>query len=143
MTLKSVYKATRGDAKRLAKDVQPGDILYVIHDIADRYTLGKGGLEDAQLYSIHIVTADRAWPSGHLTVCLPESRTGKGGESVVQLLAREREVLTEKPAGMRYSGDNRAGLNAQQFAAHIARQQTKKDDRQPVGAGAGKKSGWF
>lgn len=150
MALKSVYKSTRGDAKQLARDVQPGDILYVVHDIADRYVTGKSayGYEDAQLYSVHVVTADRSWPSNHPMVCHPSSTSGKGGESVVQLLAREREVLTHQPAGMRSLGDNpRAAVDAKQLAAKIARlhaeEVSKKAAKETVGAGAGKKRSWF
>jgi hypothetical protein len=154
MALKPVYKATRGDKKRLIEDVKPGDILYTVHDVADRYVTGKGahGYEDAQLYSIHIVTADRSWPSGHLMTCSPHSTSGRGEEGVGQLLTREREVLTQQPAGMRNIGDNpRAIVNAEKLAERIARlhaeevaaNRAKKAAKEPVGAGAGKKRGWF
>ncbi|MET9376262.1 hypothetical protein ABZX98_19250 [Streptomyces sp. NPDC002992] len=152
MALKSVYKATRGDRKRLVEDVRPGDILYVVHDVADRYVTGKGayGYEDAQLYSVHIVTADRSWPSGHLTTCSPHSTSVRGTESIVQLLAREREVFTEEPVGIRNISSNpRAAVDAQKLAAKIARlhaeevaaDRAKKATKGSVGDGT--KRGWF
>lgn len=143
MALKSVYKATHGDKKRLAKDVQPGDLLFVVHDVS----ASVAPYEDAQLFSVHVVTNERSWPSGHLTVCHPSSTTGRGGESVVQLLCREREVFTQQPAGIRNIADQRAVIDAKKLAAHVARLHAKDVEadraarKQPVAAGA--RSGWF
>lgn len=146
MALKTTYKATRGDARHLIRNVKPGDILYVVHDIADRYVMGKGGYEDPQLYSIHIVTADRGWPSGDPMVCSSASTSGSGTESIKGLLGRAREIHTQPPAGIQHIGSMRADLvSAKQLAAHVTRLHAKEvaaARKEPVGAGAAKK-GWF
>ncbi|MFJ6348647.1 hypothetical protein ACIQKB_04120 [Streptomyces sp. NPDC092046] len=98
MALKNIYKDTRGDKKSLLRDVRPGDLLYVIHDIADRYVLGKGehGYDDPHVYSEYIVVADKAPFTRH-----PMARSTSNGslESVSQLLSHEREIHTQPPAG--------------------------------------------
>lgn len=98
MALKTVYKDTRGDKKSLLRDVRPGDLLYVIHDVADRYVLGKGphGYDDPHLYSEYIVTSDRAPFTSHPMV---RSTSNGGLQSITQLLSHEREIHTKPPSG--------------------------------------------
>jgi hypothetical protein len=101
MALKPVYKATRGDKKSLLRDVRPGDRLYVIHDVADRYVLGKGehGYDDPHFYSEYVVVRDTAPFTGHSMV---RSTSNGGLQSVSQLLSHEREIHTRPPAGIRH-----------------------------------------
>ncbi|MFG2328267.1 hypothetical protein ACGFMM_01440 [Streptomyces sp. NPDC048604] len=144
MALKSEYNATRGDLKRLVKDVRPGDRLYVVHNIARnlaRYEANK-------LYSEYIVTSKRAIASGQLTVCSASDPSGQGVESVGGLLSRERTVYTQLPAGIRdmagrgpqVATDQQVG-NAATRAMNRALEEDRASRRQPVAAG--KKSRWW
>lgn len=137
MALKSEYNATRGDAKHLARNVRPGDRLYVIHDIARNIAR----YEDAQLYSEYIVTSKRAIASNQLTVAIAEDPSGQGVESVGGLLARNRTVYTQPPAGIRNITESRQVATDQQVGSAATRamnralEEDRKNRRQPVAAG--------
>lgn len=144
MALKTTYKATRGDLKSLARDVRPGDRLYVVHDVARNIAR----YEDAQLYSVYVVTSKRAIASGQLTVCLASDPSGRGVESVGSLLSRERTLYTELPAGIRnIAGRGPQVATNQQVGTAATRkmnqaiEEDRKNRRQPVAAG--KKSRWW
>lgn len=152
MALKSSYKATRGDARRLAKDVQPGDLLYIVHNVADRYVLGNGGIEDPKYYSVYVVTGERGGVHGYPMVCHGSSASGRGTQTVVNLLTQERQVLSEPPAGVRniaavqrsiVAAEKLADRVARLHAQEVAAERAKKAAKEPVGAGAGRKSSWF
>lgn len=143
MALKTTYNATRGDLKSLARDVRPGDRLYVVHDIARNVAR----YEDAQLYSEYVVTSKRAKASGQLTVCSASDPSGQGVESVGSLLSRERTLYTQLPAGIRNVAHSPQVATNQQVGAAATRkmnqaiEEDRKSSRQPVAAG--KKSRWW
>ncbi|WP_328941541.1 hypothetical protein OG259_07660 [Streptomyces sp. NBC_00250] len=87
MSLKYQYRATRGGKKDLIRDARPGDTVYVINEHSDR----------GMSYSVRVVTNERSWPSGVLMVECPA--TGATW-SITQLLASEREVYGQQPAGL-------------------------------------------
>ena len=87
MPLKFKYEATRGGKRSLIRDARPGDYIYVKNDHA-------GG---GKSYSVRVVTNMRAWPSGVLIVECP---TTHATWSITQLLASERELYGQQPAGM-------------------------------------------
>lgn len=87
MALKYKYEATRGGKKDLVRDARPGDTLYVINEHSDR---GKS-------YSTWVVTDGKTWPSGVREVKCPTTGATWG---ITQLLASEREVYGQKPAGL-------------------------------------------
>ncbi|MET9950181.1 hypothetical protein ABZ135_01350 [Streptomyces sp. NPDC006339] len=101
MALKPVYNDTRGDQKSLLRDIRPGNRIYVIHDIAERYVLGKGphGYDEPHYYSEYEVTRDKAPFTGHPMV---RCTTTGGLQSITQLHNRERRLYTQLPAGMQH-----------------------------------------
>ncbi|GHG15116.1 hypothetical protein ACFFSH_39570 [Streptomyces filamentosus] len=92
--MKTVYKATRGDKKELLRDITPGTPLYVINEHRG------GGLS----YSIWVVTDERMPFTRNPIV---KSPTHSGWDSLESLLAREREIYTQEPAGIRLRGPER------------------------------------
>lgn len=84
---KYMYKATRGGKKDLLRDARPDDVIYVENDHAN----------GDKSYSVRVVTDERSWPSGDLIAKCPA--TGAKW-SITQLLASERELYSQQPAGM-------------------------------------------
>jgi len=150
MALKNIYKDTRGDKKSLLRDVRPGDVLYVIHDIGDRYVAGQGvyGYEDAQLYSVWVVVNERSWPSISLMVARAGNTSGRGDQSLSQLLHHEREIHTIQPMHVRCMDDQRWVVDAHTFAARVAEEHKKElalanAKKTLATAGASNKKSWF
>ncbi len=120
MGLKYKYESTsRRDTKELARNVRPGDRLYVIHDVSQVVA----PLEDAQLYSEFIVTKDKAPFTGTPMVCSASAHRLVGGTSVTSLLVRYGEVYTERPVGIRNIAEEPPLLpEFQHLAARVARE---------------------
>ncbi|MFE0651037.1 hypothetical protein ACFVZH_20850 [Streptomyces sp. NPDC059534] len=88
--MKYSYRATRGDQKALLRDIKPGDSLFIVNQHA-------GCWGPAQTYREYIVTDKKTRLTGQPMV----QATSHGGiESVVDVLAREREIYTERPVGI-------------------------------------------
>lgn len=146
---KAVYEAKWGDKKHLLAAAKPGDILYVIHDIGDRYVTGVGayGHEDPQLYSVWAVVKERALGSGNLMVVRAGSTTGRGEQSLSQLIHKEREIHTIQPAHIRCMNDQRSVAQAHELAARAAKEHAAEvalanTEKALASAGNGNKS-WF
>ncbi|MFE6815256.1 hypothetical protein [Streptomyces sp. NPDC057677] len=84
MSLKHSYQATRGDEKKLLRDITPGDHLYVINDHSD------GG----KSYSEWIVAKTTSFMGNREA----ESATSGAVTTVQSLLRKHREVLTQRPS---------------------------------------------
>ncbi|MFD3532055.1 hypothetical protein [Streptomyces sp. NPDC058664] len=95
--MKTVYRATRGDKKALLRDIEPGMSLFVINEHApitdDEHHPGIDA-GPGRTYSEWIVTTKRSPIVGNI---LAQSPTHNGYQSVDQLLAQEREILTRRP----------------------------------------------
>lgn len=149
MALKPVYKNTRGDAKKLANDARPGDHLYIVRDLADRYVLGRGGYDDPQIYVEYIVTKDRAFSFRADLMARPAvAGPGTGVISLSDLLGKEGAVYSKPPAGVRNMADQTRGASNAEVAQRA--HQAHKDDMAKgngaskilAAAGAKKKSWW-
>ncbi|MFE0651036.1 hypothetical protein ACFVZH_20845 [Streptomyces sp. NPDC059534] len=79
MPLKTFYKSTRADAADLARDAQPGDLLYAI-----------GGSE-------FVVTNETSALNGAHMVRPAEATTGPGVITLSQLLSRCSVIFTQPP----------------------------------------------
>ena len=145
---KAVYEAKRGDKRHLFIAAKPGDVLYVIHDIGDRYVMGQGayGYEDPQLYSVWVVVNEKSWGSNTLMVVRAGSRTGRGEQSLSQLIHHEREIHTVEPRDIRCMDDQRSVANAHELAARVAKEHAEEvalANAETSLVGAGGKKGWF
>ncbi|MFB9438047.1 hypothetical protein [Streptomyces showdoensis] len=146
---KTVYTAKWGDKRHLLAVAKPGDILYVIHDIGDRYVMGVGthGYSDPQMYSVWVVVNERAYGSGNLMVIRASNTTGRGEISLSTLIHKEREIHTLQPAALRCLHDNTSVAKAHELADRVTKQHAEQvalanADKTLAGAGGGKKS-WF
>lgn len=120
MGLKYKYESTsRRDIKELARNVRPGDHLYVIQDVSQIVA----PLEDAQLYTEFIVTKDKAPFTGTPMVCSTSAHRLVGTTSVTSLLIHYGDVYSQRPAGIRHIAEEPPLLpEFQHLAERVARE---------------------
>ncbi|MFD0074276.1 hypothetical protein ACFVIY_17765 [Streptomyces sp. NPDC127166] len=85
--MKDRYRATRGDKNALRRDLRPGDSIFIINEHA-------GDWGPSQTYREYIVTNKTSLISGYPIV---EATSHGGKEPVDSLLARERDIYTQRP----------------------------------------------
>ncbi|MFC8273767.1 hypothetical protein ACFUJR_14840 [Streptomyces sp. NPDC057271] len=136
MALKYKYDATRSGAKQLARDIRPGDRLYIVQD-----NTGANAITDPKVYTEYIVIKERALDfTGTLMVCSPNSRNGRGEISAVGLLHRYRAVYSEPPAGATNIASPGRTHRPNPRLVEKLQKAAGGSDRKPVAAG---RRGWF
>ncbi|MBB4985011.1 hypothetical protein [Streptomyces nymphaeiformis] len=125
--MKHTYKATWGGKKALLRDIKPGMSLFVINEHAPITDPRHPGIDagPGRTYSEWIVTTKRSTLIGDI---LAQSPTHHGYEAVTSLLAKEREIHTQRPdLPLRGGPEDEIALSAS--AQRAARKATERHIR--------------